>query len=44
MESQNLVESTGNQGHQGHVEDLESKKSAHTDLLGTEAQGVLVRR
>lgn len=40
VELQNLAESTRNQGH---IEDLKSKKSALTDLLGTKAQGVVVR-
>lgn len=40
VELQNLAESTRNQGH---IEDLKSKKSALTDLLGTKAQGAVVR-
>ena len=40
MEMLNLIDSNGNQDH---IKDLKSKKSALTDLLGTKAQGALVR-
>lgn len=39
-ELQNLVDSTGNQGH---IEALKSKKAALANLLGISAQGVPVR-
>ena len=40
VELLNLIDSTGNQDH---IKDLKSKKPALTDLLGTKAQGALVR-
>ena len=40
VELQSLVDSTGNRGH---IENLKTKNSALRDLLGTKAQGALVR-
>ena len=40
VEVLNLIDSTRNQDH---IKDLKSKQSALTDLLGTKAQGALVR-
>ena len=40
VEVLNLIDSTGNRDH---IKDLKSKKSTLTDLLGTKAQGALVR-
>ena len=40
VEVLNLIDSTGNRDH---IKDLKSKKSTLSDLLGTKAQGALVR-